>query len=232
MGALFSDRTEAGEELAVRIAADAHVSALHEPIVYALPRGGVPVAAPVAARLRAPLELVLVRKIGAPAQPELAVGAVVDGEPPTLVINREIAAATGADDDYIETVKARELREIERRRAAYLRSAAPQNPNGRDAIVIDDGVATGATMVAALRALKSRGARRVIVATPVAPPDTVARLAAEADAVVCLAQPEWFPGISGFYRDFHQLDDEEVVTLLEQAALRKQSQRSTPSGQG
>ncbi|HEU0200608.1 MAG TPA: phosphoribosyltransferase family protein [Burkholderiaceae bacterium] len=231
MGALFSDRSEAGEQLAARIATDPQASALHEPIVYALPRGGVPVAAPVAARLQAPLELVLVRKIGAPMQPELAVGAIVDGETPTLVINREIAAASGADDEYIETVKARELREIERRRVTYVRGGAPQNPSGRDALVIDDGVATGATMIAAVRALKIRGARRVIVATPVAPPDTVARLAAEADAVICLVQPEWFPGISGFYRDFHQLDDEEVVELLEQAALRLKEQRRTSSGQ-
>jgi predicted phosphoribosyltransferase len=125
-------------------------------------------------------------------------------------------------------VQARELREIERRRERYLSGRAPIDPAGRDAIVIDDGVATGASMLAAVRALKKRGARRLIVATPLAPPDTVARLEAEADQVVCLARPEWFPGIAAFYDDFHQLEDEEVIELLNAASAAEAKRHSIP----
>ena len=210
---LFINRDDAGR----RLAAAMKRLSFERPVVYALPRGGVPVAAQVAAALNAPLDLVLVRKIGAPYQPELAVGAVVDGDTPELVINRDIAAAAGADADYIAAVEKRELREIERRRLAYFSGKDRVSPQGRDAIVVDDGVATGATALAAVHALKRRRARRVIVATPVAPPDAVERLEAEADLVVCLAQPQWFGGISAFYQDFHQLNDEEIVKLLSTA---------------
>ena len=212
--ALFADRIDAGR----RLAAALQKLTLERPIVYALPRGGVPVAAEVAAALNAPLDLVLVRKIGAPYQPELAVGAVVDGDAPQVVLNREIAAAAGADAAYIAAVQSRELREIERRRTVYLGGRPVISPAKRDAIVIDDGAATGATALAAVHALKRRGAGRVIVAMPVAPPDVVARLQAEADLVICLAQPEWFSGISALYQDFHQLEDEEVVAVLTAAA--------------
>lgn len=212
----FADRVDAGRKLATAV----KKIALEQPVVYALPRGGVPVAAEVAAAVGAPLDLVLVRKIGAPAQPELAVGAVVDGTDPVLLVNREIAADTGADAAYIARMKAQALSEIERRRAAYLRGRAPLSPVDHDAILVDDGVATGASMLAAVRAMKQRGAHRVIVATPLAPPDTVERLESEADLVVCLARPDWFPGISAFYEDFHQLEDREVVELLDAAAAR------------
>jgi predicted phosphoribosyltransferase len=212
---LFTDRSDAGRQLAIEM----KKLVLQQPVVYALPRGGVPVAFEVATALGAPLDLLLVRKLGAPHQPELAVGAVVDGETPEVVLNADIAAAV-ATNEYIAAAKAVALREIERRRALYLRGRAATDPSGRDAIVIDDGVATGATALVAVHALKRRGARRVIVATPVAPPDTVARLAAEADQVVCLAQPDWFSGISQFYLDFHQLEDEEVVELLDRASVR------------
>jgi putative phosphoribosyl transferase len=210
---LFVNRDDAGR----RLAAAMKQLSFERPVVYALPRGGVPVAAQVAAALNAPLDLVLVRKIGAPYQPELAVGAVVDGATPELVINRDIAAAAGADADYIAAVEKRELREIERRRLVYFSGKDRVSPQGRDAIVVDDGVATGATAIAAVHTLKRRRARRVIVATPVAPPDAVERLEAEADLVICLAQPEWFGGISAFYQDFHQLNDEEIVKLLSTA---------------
>jgi predicted phosphoribosyltransferase len=224
--ALFVDRADAGRRLARKLTE----LALERPAVYALPRGGVPVAAAVAAALNAPLDLVLVRKIGAPGQPELAVGAVVDGDLPEVVINDSIAAAAGADAEYIASAKAQALREIERRRAVYLKRRERINPQGCDAIVVDDGVATGATTLAAVHALKRRGAQRVIVATPVAPPDAVARLEADADQVICLAQPEWFPGISAFYDDFHQLEDDEVVQLLDQAA--RPSPDRTPPAEG
>ena len=210
----FVDRRDAGRQLARRVVA----LKLDHPIVYALPRGGVPVAAEIAAVLGAPLDLVLVRKIGAPMQPELAVGAVVDGESPELVINHDIARLTGATQEYIDAACARELAEIERRRMRYLPDRPRPDPKDRTAIVVDDGIATGATAIAALHALKKRGARRLVVAVPVAPPDTVARLAREADEVVCLLEPVDFWGISSFYADFHQLEDEEVTRALEAAA--------------
>ena len=212
----FIDRRDAGRQLAQRVAA----LKLDSPIVYALPRGGVPVAAEIAAVLHAPLDLVLVRKIGAPMQPELAVGAIVDGETPELVINDDIARQTGADREYIDHACKRELAEIERRRARYLPNRPRPDPKGRTVIVVDDGIATGATAIAALRALKKRGAARLIVAVPVAPPDTVERLQEEADEVICLMQPLDFWGISGFYLDFHQLEDAEVTRALEAAAAR------------
>jgi putative phosphoribosyl transferase len=213
----FADRREAGRRLAAAVTAVAP----QDPVVFALPRGGVPVAAEVAAALGAPLDLVLVRKLGAPYQPELAVGAIVDGETPEVVINREIAASTGADARYLAQAQAQAVKEIERRRAAYLRGRAPIDPAGHDAIVVDDGIATGATALAAVHALRRRGARRVIVATPIAPPDAVEHLRAEADDVVCLSQPDGFSGISAFYGDFHQLGDAEVIALLDAAAMRR-----------
>jgi len=212
----FIDRRDAGRQLAQRVA----LLKLDHPIVYALPRGGVPVAAEIAAVLDAPLDLVLVRKIGAPMQPELAVGAIVDGETPELVINHDIARHTGATQEYIDEVCARELAEIERRRVRYLADRPRPDPKGRTVIVVDDGIATGATAIAALRALKKRGAARRIVAVPVSPPDTIERLEKEADEVICLMQPLEFWGISGFYLDFHQLEDEEVTRALEAAAAR------------
>jgi len=222
----FVDRRDAGQQLA---AALKRVT-LERPVVYALPRGGVPVAAEVAAALDAPLDLVLVRKIGAPGQPELAVGAVVDGVAPEVFVNRDIARATGADEAYFKAMEEQALREIERRRTVYLGGRAPVSPAGCDAILVDDGVATGASIIVAAHALRRRDARRVIIATPVAPPDALPRLESEADLVVCLQQPEWFPGIGAFYRDFHQLEDSEVVELLQASA-----QRATPipvSGHG
>jgi putative phosphoribosyl transferase len=212
----FADREDAGRKLAAALAK----IPLEQPVVYGLPRGGVPVAAEVAAALNAPLDLVLVRKIGAPYQPELAVGAVVDGDAPEVLIDRELAEETGASAAYLATTQAEALREIERRRAVYLRGQAPISPAGHDAIAVDDGIATGASMLAAVRALKRRGARRVVVATPLAPPETVARLESEADLVVCLIRPESFPGVGAFYADFHQLEDAEVVDLMEAASAR------------
>lgn len=206
----FADRREAGRQLGAALKA----LDLQQPVIYALPRGGVPVGFEVAAALKAPLDLLLVRKIGAPWQPELAVGAIVDGAAPEIVLNDEIVAATGADAAYLAGEQAKALREIERRRTVYGRAGAQIDPAGRDAIVVDDGIATGATALVAVHALKRRGARRVLVATPVAPPETVGRLQGDADQVICLAQPEAFGGVSAFYDDFHQLDDDEVVALL------------------
>jgi putative phosphoribosyl transferase len=207
----FATRQQAGRLLAERVRA----LNLDSPAIYALPRGGVPIAAEIADALGAPLDLVLVRKIGAPGQPELALGAVVDGGEPETVLNDDIVAITGASESFIAAARRRELAEIERRRQHYLAGRPPLDPKGRAAVVVDDGIATGATARAALHALRRRGAARLVLAVPVAPPETLDALRGEADEIVCLAEAEIFFGIGAFYEDFHQLTDAEVIGLLD-----------------
>jgi putative phosphoribosyl transferase len=212
---MFRDRTDAGEKLAIRLQ---HLKQ-ERPVVIALPRGGVPVAFEVAKALEAPLDIILIRKIGAPGQPELAVGAVTDGDRAEVVINKDIAQATGASADYIERQKEAELKRIEERRARYFTGIPRPDIEGRTVIVIDDGIATGATMRVAVKAFARRGAKRLVVAVPVAPPDTVESLRQEVDEVVCLDVPEFFHAVGAFYRDFTQTKDEDVIDLLERAAV-------------
>ena len=210
---LFRDRADAGRQLAARLSS----LGLADAVIYALPRGGVPVAVEIARVLKAPIDLILVRKIGAPGQPELALGAVVDGEEAQTVINEDIAAMTGADAAFLERARSRELAEIERRRAVYLGGRARISPAGRTVIVVDDGLATGATAKVALRALRRQGAARIVLAVPVAPAETLAEMRADVDDVVCLATPSPFGGVGRFYGDFHQLTDDETVALLRDA---------------
>lgn len=213
MFALFSDRKEAGERLAqalLRYKGD-------DVVVLAVPRGGVPVALEVAKALNAPLDIVLVRKIGAPSQPELAVAAVVDGEHAQTVRNAEVLEALGVSEDYMKRETARQLEEIERRRKVYLGDRTRPRIEGKTAIVVDDGIATGATIQAALLGVRLNRPKRLVLAAPVAPPDTVERLRGMADDVVCLETPEMFLAIGQFYRNFDQLADDEVTDLLGQA---------------
>jgi putative phosphoribosyl transferase len=210
MNDAFPDRTVAGRELAKRLLA----LDLPDPVVLALPRGGVPVAAEVAAALHAPLDLLLVRKIGAPAQPELAIAAIAEGAGP--LIDRDTMFVTGATHDYVEREADAELREIARRRSVYLRGRAPLPVQGKSAVVVDDGIATGTTMRAALQALRRRRPARVVLAVPVASSGAVAALRAEVDDVVCLSQPSHFRAVGLHYVDFHQVSDDEVVAILEQ----------------
>lgn len=211
---MFADRTDAGRLLA---AALGHLRDRH-PVVLALPRGGVPVGYEVAKALGAPLDVILVRKIGAPFQPELAAGAVVDGAEPVIVRNEEVIRAYGIEEDWIEAEARRELREIERRRRLYCGDRPTVSVRGRTAIVVDDGIATGTTVRAALRALARLGPARRVLAVPVAPPDTLAALASETDEIVALEQPEWMGAVGQFYADFSQTSDEEVTRLLAEAA--------------
>ena len=209
----FADRSEAGRRLADKL--------LHlknrQPLVLALPRGGVAVGFEIAGALDAPLDIVLVRKIGAPWQPELALGAVTDGASHETFIDRDLVANLDVSDVYIEEETARQLEEIERRRKSYCEGRPALEVAGRTAIVVDDGIATGATMRVALQAVRRRGPARVVLAVPVAPPDTLAALGEVADEAVCLETPIGLGAIGFYYRDFHQMNDREVSELLARA---------------
>ncbi|MGA8259140.1 MAG: phosphoribosyltransferase [Arenicellales bacterium] len=216
-GYIFADRSQAGRMLAERLVEKRYA----RPVVLALPRGGVPVAAEVARALDAPLDLVLVRKIGVPYQPELALAAVVDGSNPELVVNEDVRRMTGISDEQLERLMAHEIAEIERRRRIYLEGRDRISIEGATAIVIDDGIATGATVRAALKALRRGKPDKLVLAAPVAPPDTVEDLQSEVDEIVCLRTPDPFYAIGAFYRDFTQTSDEEVVAILARASARR-----------
>jgi predicted phosphoribosyltransferase len=206
----FQDRSDAGRRLAKALSEYKGRNA----VVLALPRGGVPVAAEVAATLGAPLDLILVRKIGVPAQPELAMGAVVDGSAPIVVRNDEVIELSGTTAEEFDAECATELAEIERRRQLYIGDRARAEIAGQVVIVIDDGIATGATTRAALQAIRNRKPKELVLAVPVAPPDTVTQLRQEVDALICLETPELFGAIGYFYRNFGQVSDQEVIAIL------------------
>lgn len=207
---LFQDRADAGRQLAKALMKYKG----HHPVILGLPRGGVPVAAEVAAALDAPLDLVLVRKIGVPNQPELAMGAVADGKQPAVVRNNDIIELYGISDETFDTVCSEELAEIERRRRRYIGDRPRAAVEGQFVIIIDDGIATGATTFAAVRAVRSRKPRELVLAVPVASRDSIRKLRSEVDAIVCLDAPRDFGAIGYFYEDFRQVDDEEVITAL------------------
>ncbi len=206
----FHDRIEAGRRLAKALASYKQ----KHPVVLALPRGGVPVAAEVATALDAPLDLVLVRKIGVPFQPELAMGAVVDGPDPLVVRNEHIIRMAEISEEDFTAVRDREIAEIERRRKLYLGERPHPELKGQTVIVIDDGIATGATTRAALRAMRARGPRKLVLAVPVAPTQSLTELRDEADEIVCLEDYDDFGAIGFYYADFAQVSDAEVIQLL------------------
>ncbi len=206
----FIDRDDAGRQLAKALARYKD----RKPIVLALPRGGVPVAAKVAEALHAPLDLLLVRKIGVPFQPELAMGAVVDGASPLTVRNEEVISLAGISEHEFSTVRDQQLAEIERRRKMYVGDRPHPELAAHTVIVVDDGIATGATTRAALEAVRLRKPSKLVLAVPVAPTDTLKKLAGEADEIVCLEDYEEFGAIGFFYSDFRQVSDDEVIELL------------------
>lgn len=208
----FTDRRSAGRALAEAIAP----LDIDDPLVLALPRGGVPVAYEVARRLKAPLDILLVRKIGAPGHEEYGIGALVDGAAPHVVIDEDIARMVGASPTYIEHEVERQLKELERRRAAY-RLGSPISPAGRNIILVDDGIATGGTVKVALHALHKAKAARIVLAVPVAPRSAIDALRELCDEVVCLLMPEPFHAVGAHYEDFGQTSDTEVVELLKSA---------------
>jgi putative phosphoribosyl transferase len=206
----FRNRAEAGRKLAVALAG----YKVKEPTILALPRGGVAVAAEVAAALDAPLDLILVRKVGVPFQPELAMGAIADGGGSIIVRNDDVIEHVGIDEAEFRTVCDAEFAEIERRRERYLGDRERAKVAGRTVIVIDDGIATGATTRAALRAIRVRNPKRFVLAVPVAPSDSLTELRREADDMVCLEVDSVFGAIGLYYRDFRQVSDEEVIEIL------------------
>jgi predicted phosphoribosyltransferase len=208
---LFANRQEAGRQLAQRLALleGAESGAL----LLAVPRGGVVVAAEIARALRLPLDVFITRKLGAPGNEELAIGALSsDG---TVVLDEQLTRSTGADEAYIAQETERQRQEISRRLRRYRGERPPPAVTGRTVVLVDDGVATGATTLAALRALRKQAPGRLILAVPVGPPDSINRLSAEADEVICLATPEPFWAVGRFFADWSQTTDEEVATLLD-----------------
>ena len=212
----FRDRADAGHRLAKALA---KYKGRHA-VVLALPRGGVPVAAEVAKMLDAPLDLILVRKIGVPFQPELAMGAVVDGLAPIVVRNEEVLRVSETTAREFDEVCEKERAEIERRRKLYIGDRPRAEITGRVVIVVDDGIATGTTTRAALQAIRKQKPKELVLAVPVAPRDTVAELRGEVDALICLETPEPFLAIGYFYRDFEQVSDEEVVAILRRFPIK------------
>jgi predicted phosphoribosyltransferase len=206
----FRDRCEAGQLLASRLQS---YDNRPDVLVFALPRGGVPVAAEIAKALNLPLSVLVVRKLGVPGQEELAMGAVTNGG--MVYINRAITGELGLSESLIETVVHRETQEVARRESLYNRGKPMPDVKGKTVILVDDGVATGASMFLAAQALHDQGATEVILAIPVAPPQTVRELNQVADQIVCLAQPSPFFSVGLWYNDFHQLTDEEVCQTLD-----------------
>ena len=205
----FRDRRDAGRRLAAALA----TQHLDEPVVVGLPRGGVPVAAEVAEALDAPLDVIVVRKLGVPSQPELGMGAI--GEDGVRVLNEDVVKMVGVSTQVIADVEARERVELERRARRFRGGRAAVVLAGKTVIVVDDGIATGGTARAAVEVARALGASRVVLAVPVAPPEAVASMRAVADDVVCLETPVPFSAVGQWYEDFTQTSDAEVVRLLE-----------------
>ncbi len=207
---IYENRSDAGKRLALELAKYEG----QDPLILALPRGGLAVAAEIARAFDAPLDLILVRKLGVPLQPELAMGAVIDGAEPSVVRNDDILALLDIPEEEFKQACEGELAEIERRRKLYLKDRPRADVRDRVVIVVDDGIATGATTRAALQAVRKRRPRKLVLAVPVAPTSTLEELSGDADDIVCLQSHEPFYAIGLYYEDFHQVTDQEVIDVL------------------
>ncbi len=224
---MFADRFDAGRRLAAELG---HLKT-EEPVLLALPRGGVPVAFEIARQLEAPLGLVFVRKLGAPFNPEFAVGAVADGADPVVVLHQPALTLLGLSKERLQPAIEQDLEELRRRREAYGPQSVREDLKGRTVILVDDGIATGATMEASVRWVRQRHPRRIVIAVPIGSPTTLASLAEEVDEVVCVEKDEWFSAVGSAYLNFAQVDDATVVDLLNRAAEnRKDGDRADPMG--
>ena len=206
---MFSDRKEAGEILAEKL----EKLRLENPVVLAIPRGGVVVGYEVARKLKAPLDVIVPRKLGAPGNPELAIGAVA--EDGTIILDSSLIDYLEVDEEYIKKEKERQVKEIKRRLNAYRGRFSRLEIERRDVVIVDDGIATGATIRAAIASARKRKPASLTLAVPVAPPSTIEKLREEVDRIVCVSTPEPFFAIGLFYTDFRQTTDEEVIRLLE-----------------
>ena len=206
---MFNDRVEAGRQLATKLLEYVGKDVL----VLAIPRGGVVVGYEVAHRLKAPLDITAPRKIGAPGNPELAIGALA--EDGTLILDQRLVEYLGVSENYIKEEVERQLHEIKRRLHMYRGDRPYPNLKGKTVIVVDDGIATGATMMAAIASIRKKGAKKIVVAIPVAPPSALNKIRSSVDQLICLYAPEPFFAVGQFYRIFDQTSDEEVISLLE-----------------
>ncbi|HEY9091607.1 phosphoribosyltransferase [Parasphingorhabdus sp.] len=206
----FDNRQDAGRKLARKLSE----KDFEDPLIMALPRGGVPVAHEVAKALGAEMDLLFVKKIGAPDWPEYGIGAVVDGTNPQIVLTEEIVRQLRPSPEYIDAEVQRQLKEIARRRVAYLGDRQPIEMKDRTVIIVDDGIATGGTVKAALKGVRKNQPRRIILAVPVAPLSTLEELKDQCDEIVCLSTPTPFGAVGSFYRDFDQTSDSEVISLM------------------
>ena len=216
----FPNRAEAGRQLAKKLE---KYAGRDDVIVLGLPRGGVPVAYEVAKRLYAPLDVFIVRKLGVPGFEELAAGAIASGG--VRVLNEDVVRAIPYATEAIEAVTARETTELQRREQIYREGRPAPELRDKVAILVDDGLATGATMRAAVKALRERGAAKIIVAVPVGPPDTCDELAKEADEAICLSTPPFFQAVGQYYEDFAQISDDHVGELLSRAAQESSGEK-------
>jgi putative phosphoribosyl transferase len=208
----YRDRFDAGSQLGAALAAAGYDALVPAPLVLGIPRGGVPVAAAVADRIGGELSVVMAHKVGAPGNPEFAIGAIAgDGEP---IINHDIVRRMGITQSYLDAEVAKQRDEIRRREAAYRSGEDAPVMAGRTVIVVDDGVATGSTLFAVLRSVRASGPLRLCCAIPVGPPDTVRRLRGEADEVICPLQPQSFMAVGSWYDDFSQVSDAAVIAAL------------------
>jgi len=213
----FRNRIDAGRRLALELKEYKGQNI----VVMAIPRGGVVLGYEVALELEAPLDIIIPRKIGAPGNPEFAIGAVA--EDGTRVLNEETVTMLGVSKGYLERATEEEIVEIKRRIIKYRHEAEPENVAGKIVIIVDDGMATGATMRAAVASMRKRGASRIVVAVPVAPPDTIRELSKDVDKIICPVVYEPFYAIGQFYDDFSQVEDDEVIQLLELARKRRKA---------
>ena len=218
---VFQDRVDAGRQLAARLT---HYGDRGDVIVLALPRGGLPVGFEVAQALHAPLDVMIVRKLGTPGQPELAMGAIASGG--VRVVNDEVIRELGISQEQLDEVAAEEQLEVERRERLYRAGRPPLEIAGRTAILVDDGIATGSTMRAAIQALRAQKPARLVVAAPTAAPATCEQIRKQVDELVCLTTPDPFVAIGFFYRDFPQLSDDAVREILHKATVQPSSASS------